>query len=32
VFERCGHFSYQDQPEEFAKMILEWVGGGYRGV
>ncbi|HET6417714.1 MAG TPA: alpha/beta hydrolase [Polyangiales bacterium] len=32
VFERCGHFSYQDKPEEFAQMILDWVGGGYRGV
>jgi pimeloyl-ACP methyl ester carboxylesterase len=32
VFERCGHFSYQDKPEEFAQMVLDWVGGGYRGV
>ena len=32
VFERCGHFSYQDKPEEFAEMLLAWVGGGYRGV
>ena len=32
VFERCGHFSYQDKPEEFAQMILDWVGGGYQGV
>jgi len=32
VFERCGHFSYQDKADEFAEMVLAWVGGGYRGV
>ncbi len=32
VFERCGHFSYQDRAEEFAEMLLAWVGGGYREV
>jgi pimeloyl-ACP methyl ester carboxylesterase len=32
VFERCGHFSYQDKADEFAEMLLAWVGGGYRGV
>ena len=32
VFERCGHFSYQDRADEFAEMVLEWVGGGYRSV
>jgi pimeloyl-ACP methyl ester carboxylesterase len=32
VFERCGHFSYQDNAEEFADMVLAWVGGGYRSI
>ena len=32
VFEHCGHFSYQDKADEFAEMILAWVGGGYRSV
>jgi hypothetical protein len=32
VFERCGHFSYQDKPEELAQMVLDWVGAGYQGV
>jgi pimeloyl-ACP methyl ester carboxylesterase len=32
VFERCRHFSYQDKADEFAEMVLVWVGGGYRGV
>lgn len=30
VFERCGHFSYQDRYEEFADLATEWVQGGYR--
>mgnify|MGYP001824016029 FL=1 len=25
VFEHCGHYSYQDQHTEFAKMVLDWV-------
>jgi len=32
IFENCGHFSYQDKAEEFAEMIMAWVGGGYREV
>ncbi len=32
VFEHCGHFSYQDKPDEFAQMVLDWVGGGYKSV
>jgi pimeloyl-ACP methyl ester carboxylesterase len=32
VFERCGHFSYQDKSDEFAQMVLDWIGGGYQGV
>ena len=32
VFERCGHFSYQDKADEFATMVLDWVQGGYRSV
>ena len=32
IFENCGHFSYQDKADEFAEMILSWVGGGYRAV
>jgi pimeloyl-ACP methyl ester carboxylesterase len=32
IFKNCGHFSYQDKAEEFADMILAWVGGGYREV
>ena len=32
VFERCRHFSRQDKADEFAEMVLAWVGGGYRGV
>ena len=29
IFENCGHFSYQDKPNEFAQMIIDWVDGGY---
>ena len=32
VFERCGHFSYQDKADDFAAMVLDWVQGGYRSV
>jgi pimeloyl-ACP methyl ester carboxylesterase len=32
VFENCGHFSYQDKADEFAQMVIDWVGGGYRAV
>jgi pimeloyl-ACP methyl ester carboxylesterase len=29
VFENCGHFSYQDRSDAFARMVIEWVGGGH---
>ena len=32
VFEHYGHFSYQDKSDEFAEMVLAWVGGGYQAV
>lgn len=32
VFENCGHFSYQDQPDAFAEMVVAWVEGGYKNV
>jgi pimeloyl-ACP methyl ester carboxylesterase len=32
VFERCGHFSYQDAPDAFAEMVLSWVREGYRAL
>jgi len=32
IFERCGHFSYQDQHEKFADLITEWVDGGYQRI
>jgi pimeloyl-ACP methyl ester carboxylesterase len=32
VLPDCGHFSYQDKADEFAKMVLDWVGGGFRAL
>lgn len=32
VFERCGHYSYEDKADEFAEMVLSWVQGGYRAL
>ena len=32
IFENCGHFSYQDKPDEFAQMVIDWVDGGYTEV
>ena len=29
IFDHCGHFSYQDNAEQFAEMVLSWVAGGY---
>lgn len=29
LFENCGHFSYQDKPEEFTEMIRKWILDGY---
>jgi pimeloyl-ACP methyl ester carboxylesterase len=25
VFDGCGHFSYQDRPDGFARMVIDWV-------
>ena len=25
IFNQCGHFSYQDKPEEFAEMVRNWI-------
>lgn len=30
IFENCGHFSYQDKPDEFVQMIRNWVTEGHR--
>jgi pimeloyl-ACP methyl ester carboxylesterase len=32
VFDNYGHFSYQDKADEFAEMILTWVGGRFREI
>ena len=32
ILETCGHFSYQDRHEEFAKMVIDWVRGGYNEI
>jgi len=32
IFERCGHYSYQDRHQEFAKMVIDWVSGGYAKI
>lgn len=32
VFENCGHFSYQDRAADFAKMVSEWVDGGFQSL
>ena len=32
VFERCGHFSYQDKADEFANMVIDWAKGGFAQV
>jgi pimeloyl-ACP methyl ester carboxylesterase len=32
VLENCGHFSYQDKADEFAELILTWVGGRFREI
>jgi pimeloyl-ACP methyl ester carboxylesterase len=32
VFKDCGHFPYQDQSEAFAKMLIDWIDGGYTKV
>ena len=30
IFERCGHFSYQDQADQFVQMVSAWVDGEYQ--
>lgn len=32
IFENCGHYSYQDQHQEFCSVITDWVRGGYKSV
>jgi len=32
VFGHCGHFSYQDDPVGFSRLVLSWVQGGYQDV
>ena len=32
VFNNCGHFSYQDKPDQFADMVVKWVQGGFQAV
>ncbi|MGI9522940.1 MAG: alpha/beta fold hydrolase [Hyphomicrobiaceae bacterium] len=32
VFNHCGHFSYQDQSEQFARMVVDWVCAGHKTV
>jgi pimeloyl-ACP methyl ester carboxylesterase len=32
IFKDCGHYAYQDEPDEFARMVIDWVNGGYREV
>lgn len=29
IFENCGHFCYQDKPEEFTQMLRAWIHGGH---
>jgi hypothetical protein len=29
IFEGCGHFSCQDRRDAFARMVIDWVDGGY---
>ncbi len=32
IFPHCGHFSHQDKSDEFAQMVLEWVGEGHKSL
>ena len=32
IFDNCGHFSYQDKPQDFAAMVIDWVNGTYEKV
>ena len=28
----AGHFAWEQVPEEYGRLIVDWVGGGYRRV
>ena len=30
IFERCGHFCYQDKEVEFTELVRTWVNNGYK--
>lgn len=30
ILKDCGHFSYQDQHEEFSDLVIKWVENGYK--
>lgn len=30
VFERCGHFCYQDKSEDFTQLVRKWISGGHQ--
>lgn len=32
VFDHCGHFSYQVKSDDFAQMVMHWVGAGHKTV
>ena len=32
VFEHCGHFSYQDNADDFANLILTWIKDGHHSL
>ncbi len=29
VFEKCGHYSYQDRQDDFSQMVIDWVERGF---
>jgi pimeloyl-ACP methyl ester carboxylesterase len=29
IFKNCGHFFYQDDSNEFTKLLQSWINGGY---
>ena len=32
VFENCGHLSYQDQRDQFASMVIDWIDHGHHQI
>lgn len=32
VFDRCGHFAYQDQYQQFGEQLIQWVHSGHEAV